>query len=102
MTGVTALLADPTVGEIAAAHGKSAAQVALRYVAQLGHGLTTTSENVHHMEADLRIFDFRLTPGEMARLDALDNVPGEPSIMCTQSTAPFQMKAAGAPPNRTI
>ena len=100
--GVTALLADPTVGEIAAAHGKSAAQVALRYVAQLGHGLTTTSENVHHMEADLRIFDFRLTPGEMARLDALDNVPGEPSIMCTQSTAPFQMKAAGAPPNRTI
>ena len=37
--GEGSLLKDPTVKAIAAAHGKSAAQVALRWVLQLGHPL---------------------------------------------------------------
>ena len=47
--GVGALLRDPTVKAVARAHHKSAAQVALRWVVQLGHALTTTTENVDHV-----------------------------------------------------
>ena len=48
-SGVGALLRDPTVAAVARAHHKSAAQVALRWVVQLGHALTTTTENVEHV-----------------------------------------------------
>ena len=80
--GGTSLLRDPTVGAIARSHSKSAAQVALRWVLQSGHTLTTATENVGHMRSDLDVFDFELTHAEMATLDALNTVPTDPSIMC--------------------
>ena len=68
---------------------RSGWQVALRWVLQLGHALTTTTENVAHMRADLDLFDdFELTEEEMGRLNRLDTVPNEPSIMCHQRRLP--------------
>lgn len=74
------LLHDDTVERIAWDHGKSAAQVAMRWVFQQGHGLVTTTENKAHMTGNLDIFDWTLTASEMEDLNDLhghpDNIVG--------------------------
>jgi diketogulonate reductase-like aldo/keto reductase len=51
--------------------GKSYAQVALRWLVQNGAAFTTQSQNAAHFAEDLDIFDFELTPEDMATLDQL-------------------------------
>ena len=80
--GEGSLLHDQTVQSIARAHGKSAAQVALRFVLQLGHALVTSTESVTHMRSDLDIYDWNLDAGEMRTLSRLETSPDDPSIMC--------------------
>ena len=80
--GEGSLLHDPTIDAIARAHGKSAAQVALRWVIQLGHAVVTATESAAHMRSDLDIFDWELGPGEMDALTRLDTAPDDPTIMC--------------------
>jgi diketogulonate reductase-like aldo/keto reductase len=81
--GEGSLLADPTVKAIGRAHGKSSAQVALRWVVQLGQPLVTSTENPSHMVGDLDIFDWALTDEEMGMLSGLDTHPDDPvSTMC--------------------
>eukprot|EP00966_Prymnesium_polylepis_P023691 545419-Prymnesium_polylepis.1 len=70
------------VRDIGAAHGKSAAQVALRWVLQLGHPLVTSTESVRHMVSDLDVIDWALSEEEMATLSALDTHPDDPTPMC--------------------
>lgn len=65
------VLKDPGVLAIAASHGKTAAQVALRWVAQQDIVVVTSSNEPSHDEADLGIFDFELSDAEMARLSAV-------------------------------
>jgi len=62
---------DPTVHDIAAAHGRTPAQVLLRW--GIEHGLIEIPKSVHRerIEENAKIFDFSLSPGEVARLDAL-------------------------------
>ncbi len=64
-------LGDPTVGEIARAHGRSPAQVLIRWGLQ--HGIVEIPKSVHRerIEENARVFDFALTPADMDRLDAL-------------------------------
>ncbi|MUT66496.1 aldo/keto reductase [Paenibacillus sp. NEAU-GSW1] len=66
------LLHDEVLGEIAAKHGKSVAQVILRW--DLQHGVVTipksTKENRIVENAD--IFDFELSEEEMNRIDGLN------------------------------
>jgi len=64
-------LDDPTVREVAQAHGRSPAQVLLRW--GIEHGIIEIPKSVHRerIEENARIFDFSLTPEEVARLDAL-------------------------------
>ena len=64
------LVHDPLLQQIGAAHGKSAAQVALRWIIQHNATVATQSTNAAHLKEDLSIFDFSLTPSEMATLDA--------------------------------
>ena len=63
---------DPTLVEIAEAHGKTAAQVSIRWILQ--HGVTTIPKSVHaeriHENAD--VFDFTLSAEEMRAIDGLD------------------------------
>lgn len=56
---------------VAAAHGKTSAQVALRWIAQQDIVVVTSSDKATHDEGDLGIFDFELSGDEMARLTAV-------------------------------
>jgi 2,5-diketo-D-gluconate reductase B len=57
---------------IAKAHGKTAAQVSLRYLVQRGVAAIPRSANPEHLKANLDVYDFELTAQEMADLKALN------------------------------
>jgi len=69
--GTGSVLKDPTVLSIAAAHNKSSAQVALRWLVQQGIVVVTSSNEAAYDQADLALWDFQLTDAEMATLAAL-------------------------------
>jgi diketogulonate reductase-like aldo/keto reductase len=69
--GSRTLLAEPVVLEAAAAHGKSAVQVVLRWHVQRGFVAIPKSTNPAHIAANLDIFDVELSPAEMAGIDSL-------------------------------
>ena len=65
-------LSDETITRIAAARGKSTAQVILRWHMQHGHIAIPKSARRERMEENLNVFDFELTAEEIASIDALD------------------------------
>lgn len=67
--GSGSVLSDPTLQKIGAAHGKTTAQAALRYVLQKNVTIATQSTSAAHLAEDLGVFDWSLTPTEMAELD---------------------------------
>ena len=70
--GKNDLFTNPTLAEIGAAHGKSAAQVALRFLIQNGVVVIPKSTHKERMEENFNVFDFTLTDEEMVRIEALD------------------------------
>ena len=62
----------PELAEIAAAHGKTVAQVILRWHLQNGVAVIPKSVHRERMEENLDVFDFALTPEEMDRIAGLD------------------------------
>lgn len=66
------LLGDPVISKIAAAHGKSSAQVILRWNLQKGVTVIPGSSNPDHIRENTQLYDFALTDEEMARINALD------------------------------
>lgn len=68
----SALLGNETIRHMAAAHGKSPAQVILRWDLQRGVVVTPGSSNPAHIQENISIFDFSLTDNEMAQIAALD------------------------------
>jgi diketogulonate reductase-like aldo/keto reductase len=68
----TSTLQDPTIGEIAAAHRKSPAQVMLRWGVQHGRSVIPKSTKPARIAENLDVFDFELTADELAAIDALD------------------------------
>lgn len=68
----TELLGDEVISEIAAAHGKSSAQVILRWNLQKGVVVIPGSSNPEHIQENTELFDFELTAKEMERINALD------------------------------
>jgi diketogulonate reductase-like aldo/keto reductase len=71
-TGHTSTLDDPTMGRIAAAHGKSPAQVMLRWHVQQGRQVIPKSTKPQRIAENFDVFDFQLTADELAAIDALD------------------------------
>lgn len=64
-----AVLRNTAVTEIAAAHGKSASQIAIRWlIQQPGTIAIPRSENPEHIAANFDVFDFDLTDEDMQRL----------------------------------
>lgn len=57
--------------EIGAKHGKSGAQVALRWIVQSGAAVCTQTKKKEHFVEDLDIFDFELSKQDMDTLDVL-------------------------------
>lgn len=66
------LFNDPVITTIAAAHGKTSAQVILRWHLQDGHIAIPGSHNEKHIQENFDIFDFELTQDEMEQIAALD------------------------------
>ena len=66
------IFTEPVLCEIGAAHGKTAAQAALRYLVQNGVAVIPKSARRARMEENFSIFDFALTPAELARIARLD------------------------------
>lgn len=66
------LLDDPVLIEIGAAHGKTAAQVALRWLIQQPQvAVVPRALEFSEIQEDIDLFDFELTEAEMARIGAL-------------------------------
>ena len=70
--GKTDLLENAALKEIAARHGKTAAQTALRFLVQQDIVVIPKSTHAERIRENAEIFDFALSPGEMAVLSALD------------------------------
>ena len=70
--GRNGLFTNPTLAEIGQAHGRSVAQVALRYLTQRGVIIIPKSVRRERMAENFQIYDFKLTPDEMARIERLD------------------------------
>jgi diketogulonate reductase-like aldo/keto reductase len=65
-------LADPTLLGIARQHGKSPAQVMLRWHLQNGRAAIPKSTKPARIAENFDIFDFELTPEQVAAIDALE------------------------------
>lgn len=66
------IFTDPTLSSIAEAHGKSVAQVVLRWLVQREVVVIPKSVRKERMAENLAIFDFDLTEDQMAEIALLD------------------------------
>lgn len=71
------LFGTPAVAEAAAAHGKTPAQVVLRWHLQHGTIVFPKSVRAERMRENIDVFDFELSADEIGAIDALD--PGDGS-----------------------
>jgi len=65
-------LDDPVIGDVARAHGKSPAQVMLRWGLQHGRSVIPKSTKPSRIEENFNVFDFELSAEEMTAIDDLD------------------------------
>lgn len=66
------LLTEPTVAELAHKHGRTPAQIVLRWHLQLGNVIIPKSATPSRMAENLQLFDFSLDEGDMTQLAGLD------------------------------
>jgi 2,5-diketo-D-gluconate reductase A len=66
------LLDAPELGEIAQAHGKSAAQVVLRWHIQIGNIIFPKSVTPDRVRENFEIFDFELTDEDMQKIEGME------------------------------
>ena len=66
------ILRDKTINEIAQAHGKSAAQVIIRWHLQEGFSVIPGASNPAYIKENIEVFDFALSNVEMAKIRALN------------------------------
>jgi diketogulonate reductase-like aldo/keto reductase len=71
-SGHTSALEDPVIARIADAHGKSPAQVMLRWGLQHGRSVIPKSTKPARIAENLDVFDFELGADEMTAIDGLD------------------------------
>lgn len=80
------ILRDKTINEIAQTHGKTEAQVIIRWHIQEGFSVIPGSSNPAHIKENIEVFDFTLSDAEMQRIRALDkearyfNMPYEQQV----------------------
>ena len=70
--GDKALIEEPLFARLGQKYGKSSAQIILRGHIQDGNIVIPGSKNPEHIKANLDLFDFALTDGEMAQIAAMD------------------------------
>lgn len=70
--GDLSLMEEPTIKEIAQAHGKTPAQVLIRYQVERGVIVIPKSVTKERIVSNLDVFDFKLNPEEMKTIDELN------------------------------
>jgi 2,5-diketo-D-gluconate reductase A len=70
--GGPSTLDDPTIADIGRAHDKTPAQVMLRWHLQQGRSAIPKSTKPARMAENFDVFDFELSPAELAAIDGLD------------------------------
>jgi 2,5-diketo-D-gluconate reductase A len=71
--GQGGLLSDPTVVAVAEAHGKTPAQVLIRWHLQLGNIVIPKSVNPDRIASNFDVFDFELTAQDIESIATLDD-----------------------------
>lgn len=66
------LFEEPAIAAAAAEHGKTPAQVVLRWHLQRGHIVFPKSNHRERMIENLQVFDFELTPSQLDAITALE------------------------------
>lgn len=74
------LRGNETLERIAKAHGKSSAQVALRWIVQQGYCAIPRTAKVERLSENLAIFDFELSAAEMAEISSLGTAAGRVTV----------------------
>jgi diketogulonate reductase-like aldo/keto reductase len=69
LTANREVLAGPELTRIARRHGRSVTQIVFRFALDVGTIPLTGTSNAEHMRADLDVFDFRLEPEDVARIE---------------------------------
>ena len=67
---------DAVLTRIGRAHGKTAAQVSLRFLVQQGLAVIPRTSKVERLSENMAIFDFELSPGEIAEISKLARPDG--------------------------
>lgn len=70
--GDQGLLNEPLFAQLGKKYQKSSAQIILRWHLQAGNIVIPGSKNPEHIQANFDLFDFSLTDGEMAQIEALN------------------------------
>jgi diketogulonate reductase-like aldo/keto reductase len=68
----TSTLKDPVIVDIARAHGKTPAQVMLRWGLQQGRSVIPKSTKLERIAENIDVFDFELSDDELTAIDGLD------------------------------
>ncbi|WP_315913699.1 aldo/keto reductase [Arthrobacter sp. lap29] len=66
------ILSDPVLVELAGTHGRTVAQIVLRWHVQSGHLVIPKASSGVRMAQNLHVFDFALSPEQMSIIDGLD------------------------------
>ncbi len=74
---------DAVLSRIGEAHGKTAAQVSLRYLVQQDVAVIPRTSKIERLSENAEIFDFALTPAEMTEIAALATPEGRIVDMAT-------------------
>ena len=77
--GLKGMFTDPVLTGIAAKHGRSVAQIILRWDLQRGVAVIPKSVHRERLEENLNVWDFALDADDMDRIAALDQ--GQPSML---------------------
>ena len=86
--GLGGMFTDPVLTDIAAKHGRTPAQVILRWDLQRGVAVIPKSVRRERLEENLNVWDFALDQEDLARIAALDR--GRPSMLDT--TRPSEVR----------
>ncbi len=71
-SGHSSPLQDPVLNDLATKHGKSPAQIMLRWGLQQGRSVIPKSTKLHRIEENFDVFDFALSDDGLALIDGLE------------------------------
>jgi diketogulonate reductase-like aldo/keto reductase len=77
------LISDAALSDIGKPMGKSAAQVALKWIVDKGLPLATKADKAEYLKEDIDLFSWNLTSTDTAKLSAMTTPAGLPSWACT-------------------